>query len=154
MNPQLRRRYAKGHPLYQGRPYKLTGKRLAAKLAKDAADANLNPPADHTQDHPAPYDTTQTSPSTHSHELTQPHDTVPDHSVAVQDPEAVSVDTPASTIHQVLHPTLRLESLEKENNALHQRLQQQEAEIQYMRQAYHDLVQRFTNVPATNSFPS
>ncbi|KAG9662393.1 hypothetical protein KCU64_g1982, partial [Aureobasidium melanogenum] len=155
MNPQLRRRYAKGHPLYQGRPYKLTGKRLAAKLAKDAADANLNPPADHTQEHPAPYDTTQTSPSTHSHELSQPHDTVPDRSVAVQDPEAVSVNTtPASTIHQVLHPTLRLESLEKENNVLHQRLQQQEAEIQYMRQAYHDLMQRFTNVPATNSFPS
>ncbi|KAH0376074.1 hypothetical protein KCU92_g9941, partial [Aureobasidium melanogenum] len=163
MNPQLVRRYPKGHPLYQGRPYKLTGKRLAAKLAKDAADANLDPPAGHTQDDPpagntqddpAPYATTHPSPSIQGYELAQPHDTVVDRSVAVQDPQTVQGDTPASTTHQALHPTLRLESLEKENNVLHQRLQQQEAEIQYMRQAYHDLMQRFTNVPAPNSFPS
>ncbi|KAG9558994.1 hypothetical protein KCU71_g3466, partial [Aureobasidium melanogenum] len=163
MNPQLVRRYPKGHPLYQGRPYKLTGKRLAAKLAKDAADANLvppaghtqdDPPAGHTQDDPAPYDTTHPSSSIQGYELAQPHDTVVDRSVGVQDPQTVQGDTPAPTTHQALHPTLRLESLEKENNVLHQRLQQQEAEIQYMRQAYHDLMQRFTNVPAPNSFPN
>lgn len=154
MNPQLVRRYPKGHPLYQGRPYKLTGKRLAAKLAKDAADGNLNPRADHPQDDPAPYDTTHPSPSTHDHDLAQQHDTLVNRSVAVQDPQAVPGDVPASTTHQALHPALRLESLEKENNVLHQRLQQQEAEIQYMRQAYHDLMQRFSSVPAPNPFPS
>ncbi|KAH0359779.1 hypothetical protein KCU65_g9784, partial [Aureobasidium melanogenum] len=154
MNPQLVRRYPKGHPLYQGRPYKLSGKRLAAKLAKDAADANLNPPADHPQDDPAPYDPAHPSPSTHGYDLPQTHDSVVDPSIAVQDLQAVPGDTPASTTHQALHPTLRLESLEKENNVLHQRLQQQEAEIQYMRQAYHDLMQRFSNVPASNPFPT
>lgn len=154
MNPQVIRRYPKGHPLHQNRPYKLTGKRLAAKLAKDAADANINPPADHTQDAPASCHVSHPSPSIHGYGLSQPHDPVLDDSVAVRDHQTAPNVTPASTPQQVLHPSLRIESLEKENSALHQKLQQQEAEIQYMRQAYTDLMQRFTNVPAPNHFPS
>lgn len=153
MNPQLRRRYPKGHPLYQNRPYKLTGKRLAAKLAKDAADANTNPPADHTQDAPASCNVTHSPPSTRGYELAQPHYPDLNHSVAVRDHQTVPSDLPFSTAPQALHPSLRLESLEKENNALHQRLQEQEAEMQCMRQAYHDLMQRFANVPAPNPLP-
>lgn len=154
MNPQVIRRYPKGHPLHQGRIYKLTGKRLAAKLARDAADAQLNPPADHTQDSPASFDDTHSSPSMSGYQPLQSDGTVPDYPVTVQTHQAVPSDVPTSTIHQVLHPSLRLKSLEKENNALHQRLQQQEAEIQYMRQAYNDLMQRFTSVPGPNPFPS
>jgi hypothetical protein len=32
-------------------------------------------------------------------------------------------------------------------------LQQQEAEIRYMRQAYHDMMQRMGSVPASNPYP-
>ncbi|CAD0114992.1 unnamed protein product [Aureobasidium uvarum] len=154
MNPQLRRRYAKGHPLYQNRPYKLSGKRLAAKLAKDVAAAEIDPPIDQPHDSSAPPKEHCDSPPTHTYQLPQPHDATSDDPIVGQDHQPAPAHPPPATTHQTLHPTLRLESLEKENDALHQRLQQQDAEIQYMRQAYHDLVQKLGSGPAANPFPS
>ena len=169
MNTTLIRRYPKGHPLHQNRPYKLSGKRLAAKLAKDAAAEESNPPTDHEQDSPAPPEEPHDPPSTHDYrdpppiqdyELPQAtqippiRDAVPEAPAVTQDYQPSPVYRPATSNHHLLHPDLRLQDLEKENDALHQRLQQQEAEIRYMRQAYHDMMQRYGSVPAPNSFQS
>jgi hypothetical protein len=162
MNPQAKRRYQKGHPLYQNRPYKLSGKRLAAKLAKDAAEADANPSTDHDhaneheQDSSAPAEELHHDPSpmTQDYQHPQSHDAAPEGPVVTQDYQPPPVYPPVIVNHQVLHPSLRVQDLEKENDALHQRLQQQDAEIRYMRQAYHDMMQRLGPLPAPNSYPS
>lgn len=170
MNPTALRRYQKGHPLYQNRPYKLSGKRLAAKLAKDAASAESNTPTNHEEASSAPSEEPQAPPSTHEYhepppdhdyQLPQPdnvpatHNAIPEAPVVTQDYQPLPVyPSVSSSNHQLLHPSLRVQDLEKENDALHQRLQQQDAEIRYMRQAYHDMMQRMGSVPAPNSFQS
>jgi transposase len=161
MNPHAIRRYQKGHPLYQNRPYKLSGKRLAAKLAKDAdaAAADTNPPTDHDQDSAAPAEEPHYDPpmahdyhSPQTSHVPPPHDAIPEAPVAPQSYQPLPVYPSVASNPQLLHPSLRVQDLEKENDALHQRLQQQEAEIRYMRQAYHDMMQRLGSVPASNSY--
>jgi transposase len=160
MNPQAKRRYQKGHPLYQNRPYKLSGKRLAAKLAKDAAEADANPATDHDhgnqheQDSPAPAEEPyhDTPPMAHDYHHPPTHDAASESPAVAQDYQPSPIYPPVATNQQVLHPSLRVQDLEKENDALHQRLQQQDAEIRYMRQAYHDMVQRLGSIPAPNSY--
>lgn len=166
MNPTLIRRYPKGHPLHQNRPYKLSGKRLAAKLAKDAAAAEVDLPTDHEQDPPAPPEELHDQASTHENPESPPdQDNQGTHIPPIRDARSAApavtqeyaappVYTPRTSNNQLLHPSLRLQDLEKENDALHRRLQQQDAEIRYMRQAYHDMMQRLGSVPAPNSFQS
>ncbi|KAI4717893.1 hypothetical protein E4T48_05898 [Aureobasidium sp. EXF-10727] len=151
MNPHLIRRYPKGHSLHQNRPYKLSGKRLAAKLAKDDAAASST---DQPHDSSAPPEEPSNFSPVHTDHLLQPHDATSLGSIVGQDHQPAPAYQPPAAIHQALHPSLRLESLEKENDALHQRLQQQDAEIQYMRQAYHDLMQRLGPVPGSKPFPT
>ncbi|KAH0282685.1 hypothetical protein M436DRAFT_44272 [Aureobasidium namibiae CBS 147.97] len=168
MNPTLIRRYPKGHPLHQNRPYKLSGKRLAAKLAKDAASES-NTPTEHEQDWSAPPEESHNPSSAHDYpepspvvdyqlpletQLPSMRDAVPDSPALTQDHQPSPVYRPRTSNNQLLHPSLRVQDLEKENDALHQRLQQQDAEIRYMRQAYHDMMQRIGSVPAPNSFQS
>jgi hypothetical protein len=162
MNPQAKRRYQKGHPLYQNRPYKLSGKRLAAKLAKDAAETDANPSTDHDhgneheQDSSAPAEELHHDPPPMDHDYHHPptHNAAPESPVVAHDHQPPPVYPPVTTNQQVLHPSLRVQDLEKENDALHQRLQQQDAEIRYMRQAYHDMMQRLGSIPAPNSYSS
>ncbi|KAI4806243.1 hypothetical protein E4T44_10918 [Aureobasidium sp. EXF-8845] len=160
MNPQAKRRYQKGHPLYQNRPYKLTGKRLAAKLAKDAAEADANPATDHDhgnqheQDSSAPAEEPyhDTPPMVHDYHHAPTLNTASESPAVAQDYQPSPIYPPVAAAQQVLHPSLRVQDLEKENDALHQRLQQQDAEIRYMRQAYHDMMQRLGSIPASNSY--
>lgn len=169
MNPTLIRRYPKGHPLHQNRPYKLSGKRLAAKLAKDAAAAESIPPTDHEQDSSVPLEEPNDPSSAHDcHKPPQVHEYEPLQRTRIssirdaifeappvtQEYLTPPVYTPKTSNHQLLHPSLRLQDLEKENDALHQRLQQQDAEIRYMRQAYHDMMQKFGSVPAPSPWQS
>ncbi|KAI4853389.1 hypothetical protein E4T44_00867 [Aureobasidium sp. EXF-8845] len=181
MNPRLKRRYPKGHPLYQNRPYKLFGKRLAAKLAANAAkEANDcagaaeegHNPADAAKEgndcadaanqghksaavqaadestcdehyDPPPIDDHHTPPPPQQQPSVQYQSTI-----APSQPCNSIYSHPPTTPH-LLDPSLRVESLEKENDFLHYRLQQQEVEIQHMRQAYHDLMARINSVNRT-----
>ena len=58
----------------------------------------------------------------------------------------------ATTAADALQTTSRLEVLERENAMLHERLHQQDAEIDYLRQAYNDLLARINRPSALNGF--
>ncbi|THX71241.1 hypothetical protein D6D08_05563 [Aureobasidium pullulans] len=154
MNPHLKRRYPKGHPLYQNRPYKLSGKRLAAKLAADAAAAQpLDSPVPDEPHELPPIDDPDASPppiyqdamnDQASMTRSQPYNSI----------YTSPIHVPPPTTPHILDPILRVESLEKENGMLHDRLQQQDAEIQHMRQAYHDLMARLKSANPDNHYPT
>lgn len=169
MNSTLIRRYPKGHPLHQNRPYRLSGKRLAAKLAKDASAAESNSSTERGQDSQAPPEEPHDPSSTHDYHVTPPiqdfelpqaaqippvRDAISEAPASLQEYSSPPVYTPRTSKHQFLHPSLRVQDLEKENDALHQRLQQQDAEIRYMRQAYHDMMQKFGSVAAPSTLHS
>jgi hypothetical protein len=147
MNPYAKRRFHKGHPLHQNRPYKLSGKRKAAKEAAMAAAAaadlgteaavDMNSAQDHhpdesslplasADDQPAPMGDCQLSKSQ-----------LP----AIRD-STMHVAVPETTDDEVLDPILRVQGLEREKIALQEKLHQQDAEIQHMRQAYLELMSR------------
>ncbi|KAI5264756.1 sterol reductase/lamin B receptor [Aureobasidium subglaciale] len=139
MNPTLKRRYPKGDPLYQNRPHKLSGKRLAAKLAKDAAAAVLSTTANQSHDDSVSFNEPEYSPSVDDHQPLRPYESLRCNPAAMSDHESSAVQRSLAAPEQVLNPSLRVKSLEEENEDLYRRLRNQEAEMQYMRQAYNDL---------------
>ncbi|KAI5238511.1 hypothetical protein E4T42_08953 [Aureobasidium subglaciale] len=154
MNPTLKRRYPKGHPLYQNRPYKLSGKRLAAKLAKDAAAAVLSTTANQSHDDSVSFNEPEHSSSVDDHQPLQPYESLRCNPAAMSDHESSTVQRSLAAPEQVLDPSLRVKSLEEENEDLYRRLRNQEAEMQYMRQAYNDLRARLGHLPQSFVLPT